>query len=158
MNKRIIFGLGAVIVLGGLLYWSSSFQSNARLVFVEGTDVACLPNGHQQIALHIHPTLSITVDGEPETIPANVGVTSQCMAEIHTHDSSGAVHIETTTASRLSQLSFADFFEVWEQPVEREGYDLLITVDGNPVDSLNDVPLEDGRLITLAYTSHIPQE
>lgn len=153
MKNPLIIIIGIVIILGGLLYWSSSFQSGAQTTFVEGTNVACLPNGHQQLALHVHPTLAITVDGEPEPVPANIGITGNCMAEVHTHDASGTVHVETATAERFSKLSFADLFAVWGQPVEREGYDLVITVDGQEVSSINEVPLKDHSSVELVYVT-----
>ncbi|XKT74209.1 MAG: hypothetical protein ACJKTH_02555 [Patescibacteria group bacterium UBA2163] len=153
MKKALPWVIGIIIVMGGLLYWSASFQSNAQLQFVNESDVACLPNGHQQIAVHIHPILSITVDGMAETIPANIGITRNCMAEVHTHDSSGTLHIETADASRLSELSFSHFFDMWEQPIEREGYQLTIKVDGVEVDSVDNVPLRDQAKIELIYTS-----
>lgn len=141
-----------VVVFGGLLWWAGS-ASQPALVFVEGTNVACLPNGHQNLATHIHPVLTITVDGEPEAIPANIGISGTCMAETHTHDSSGTLHIETATHARLQELSIEDFFTVWGQPVEREGYDVVISVNGQEISHISGVPLQDGARIELNYTS-----
>lgn len=153
MKKSYLIVAVGVVVLGGLLYWTASMQKQPSTVqMVQGTNVACLPNGHQQLALHIHPVLSITVDGAPEEIPANIGITQACMAEIHTHDATGVVHVETATADRISHLSFADFFAVWGKPVAREGYTLVATVNGAVVESLSEVPLRDGDAIHMAYT------
>ena len=150
--KTIGIIVAVVVVFGGLLWWAGS-ASQPALVFVEDTNVACLPNGHQGLATHIHPTLSITVDGEPERLPANIGVSGNCMAETHTHDSSGTLHIETATHARLQELSIADFFDVWNQPVEREGYDMTISVNGQEVSHISDVPLQDQARIELTYTT-----
>ena len=150
--KNIVLIVGGVVVLGGFLFWAGQAQ-NPSLVFVAGTNVACLPNGHANIATHIHPELSIVVDGEPEVIPADIGITSTCMPEIHTHDTSGAVHVETTTHARLQELTFADFFDVWGQPAEREGYNLTILFNGETAESITEVPLEDHSQIQLIYTS-----
>ena len=152
--KNITLVIIGVIVLGGLLFWAGQAQKPAT-VFVEGTNVACLPNGHENIATHIHPVLSITVDGEPELVPANIGITGTCMPELHTHDTSGQIHVETATLARLQEISFADFFDVWGQPIEREGYDLVITVDGQEIASVEEVPLKDHAQIEFAYTSSL---
>lgn len=152
-NKNILIGVGIVVVLGVLLWMTASMRTSSTLTFVPGTSVACLPLGHQQLALHIHPKLSITIDGVPEVIPANIGVSATCMAELHTHDATGVIHVETATRDRFYELSFADFFDVWGVPLEREGYALAITVDGVSVENPDEVPLEDGSSIVLAYRS-----
>jgi len=128
-------------------------QGNGGLVFVGDTNVACLPNGHQQLAVHIHPVLSISVDGTPETIPANIGITQNCMAELHTHDATGTIHVETATTNRLSELSFADFFAVWGMPIERAGYDVAIQVNGASVASVDEVGFHDGDRVEFVYTT-----
>lgn len=151
-KKNILIGVGVVVLFGVLLYFSASMQTRGTLVMVGTTNVACLPNGHQQLAVHIHPVLSITVDDVPETIPANIGVTQTCMAEIHTHDATGVVHVETATADRVGQLSFEDFFAVWGAPVVREGYTMVVTVNGEAVESLATIPLRDGDQVQVAYT------
>lgn len=151
-TNLVVFG-GVAVVLGGLLFMTGSMSSSESLTLVPGTNVACLPNGHQALAVHIHPTLTVTVDGVPETIPANIGVSSTCMAELHTHDATGVIHVETARAERLGALSFADFFAVWGMPVEREGYTLSISVNGTSVSSVDEVPLVDGARVEFSYTS-----
>lgn len=151
MKKMILF-VGLPLVVLGLFAWSASLQS-AKTTFFGETTVACLPNGHAQVALHIHPILTITVDGEEEAIPANVGITGSCMSEMHTHDGSGTLHIETATRERFNEIGFPDFFSVWGQPIVREGHSLQIFVDGEEIANPEDIELEDGMRIDLMYTS-----
>lgn len=153
MKKTLPIIIVVALALGGLLAWSSSFQATSRTSFFNDTDVACLPNGHQQLALHVHPFISIFVDGVQEPIPANIGINSACMSEMHTHDPSGEIHVETVSRERFDQLSFADFFKVWNQPIDRDGYTMDIIVDGNPVDSLEQVPIRDGERVEIRYTA-----
>lgn len=155
-NTWIIVG-GLVIGVVGLIFWGNSLQSSQPLTFFSDTDVACLPNGHQQLAAHIHPTLTITVDGEEEGIPANIGVNQTCLSETHTHDATGTLHIETTRQERLDVLTLQSFFDVWGRPVEREGFDLTITANGREYESITDFKLQDHMNIELAYTP-TPQE
>ena len=64
---------------------------------------------------HVHPRLAIVVDGKPVTVPPNVGIDPaqdpMQMADLHTHDTSGTIHIEGMPAARLGQ-----FFAVWGVP------------------------------------------
>ncbi len=48
-------------------------------------------------ALHIHQHLSVTVDGRAVTVPADLGIdeAAQRLAAIHTHDTSGVIHVES---------------------------------------------------------------
>lgn len=48
-------------------------------------------------ALHIHQHLSITVDGTAVAVPAELGIdaSSQQLSALHTHDTSGILHVES---------------------------------------------------------------
>lgn len=63
-------------------------------------------------AFHIHAKLRVFVDGKPVTVPANVGIDafSNTLASLHTHDTTGIVHIE---AARRYPFELGQFFEVW---------------------------------------------
>jgi hypothetical protein len=63
-------------------------------------------------AFHIHAKLRVFVDGQPVTVPANVGIDafSDTLASLHTHDTAGIVHIE---AARRYPFELGQFFEVW---------------------------------------------
>src|SRR6476469_8604549 len=42
---------------------------------------------------HIHPTLTILLDGQQVSIPAGIGINGSNFADPHTHDYSGTLHI-----------------------------------------------------------------
>lgn len=150
--KGLIITLAATVILIGLIIWGSSLQNKNIQKFGE-TDIACLTNGHQRIVDHIHPTLKITVDGEQEVIPANIGITQDCMPEIHTHDGTGGIHVESFLPGRVSEFNLSHFFLVWDKNPEREGFDLEILQDGEVKDSISDVKMIDHSAIELKYTS-----
>ena len=152
-HKKLLLFVGIPVVVIALFVWNTSLQKDRPLTFFKDTNVACLVNGHQQLAIHVHPIVTISVDGEQEQLPANIGIEGPCMSEIHTHDGTGTLHVETFTRDRFDGLSFTDFFTVWGQSLEREGYTLTIMVDGVAVASADDVPFEDGARIDLIYTS-----
>ena len=62
---------------------------------------------------HAHPHLSIVVNGNPQPIPASVG-RSPCLRPLHTHDTSGVIHVEPDDGSH-PDYSLKDFFLIWGQ-------------------------------------------
>lgn len=62
---------------------------------------------------HFHAHLDITVDGKPVEVPPNIGIdqTSGAMSELHTHDSSGILHIEAPTADQ--RYTLGQLFGEW---------------------------------------------
>ncbi len=152
MRKDVVIGIIILVILGGLFVWGRQGQERV-ISYFNDSGVACLPNGHQNVEVHIHPLLKISVDGEPEEIPANIGVTGSCMAEVHTHDTSGAIHIETFDRKRLSDISLNDFFAVWDRDIQRDGYELEIFQDGTARSSIAEVEMKDRSIIELNYVS-----
>lgn len=149
-GKNIVWLIAIVVVIIGLMIWGRTASKDVAGHW-EDTQVLCLPAGHANLAYHIHPALKIFVDGEEEAVPANIGVSDNCMAEIHTHDGTGKIHIETTSAGR--EITLENFFEVWGQEIERGGYQAEITVNGEPVaDPASFVP-QDLDEIVVSYVS-----
>jgi hypothetical protein len=60
---------------------------------------------------HIHQHLDIFVNGKKEPVPAGIGIyDGQFLTELHTHDSSGIMHVESPTKRTFD---LAQFFGVW---------------------------------------------
>ena len=153
MNIKGVIGLILIIAgLLGLFAWGKSMKNN-HLIYFRDTKIACLVNGHQNLAFHVHPKMKITVDGANEVIPANVGIIDTCMSEVHTHDDTGEIHVESFSADRLAQLNLASLYEVWGINSEREGYNLEIYLDGQLKNSVTDVPIIDHSQIEMRYTT-----
>ena len=133
-----------VILLG-----ISMMTAKEKVVTWAGSDISCLPNGHKNLAMHIHSKLTIVVDGVPELIPTSIGDTKDCMAEVHTHDASGAIHAEGIV---FKEITLKDFFAVWGKNIEREGYTLSASVAGVLVENPADIVIEDGKDIVYTYT------
>jgi hypothetical protein len=61
--------------------------------------------------LHIHQHLDIYVNGKHEGVPANIGIyDGQFLTELHTHDASGLMHVESPVAKNFT---LGEFFGVW---------------------------------------------
>lgn len=157
MKRSVIWIVVIVVILIGLMMWGRTASEDAAGHW-EDTNVLCLPSGHANVAYHIHPTLNIFVNGEAETIPANIGVNAECMAEIHTHDATGKIHIETTSAGR--NITLGDFFAVWDKNLEREGFETEVTVNGESLtDPLDFIPQDlDAIVVNYISTDETPSD
>ncbi len=109
--------LGAVVLLGGVitayaLYVNGQGQTetitNANYPPVDG--IYC--DQQEQDAFHIHAHLSMYIDGQPVQIPQNMGIASDnsCLYWLHTHDTSGVIHIE---APANHSFTLGNLFDEW---------------------------------------------
>jgi len=96
---------------------------------------------------HLHVHLEVLLDGKPIVVPAGIGVgrpwganpdgfiaTGSCFAWIHTHDTTGVVHVFTQVGK---SYSLGQLFEVWGQPLGANtalGFRgaLVVLIDGRP--------------------------
>jgi hypothetical protein len=110
-------------------------------------------------AVHFHPHLAVYVNGKKIKVPANVGIDPTKspleMAGLHTHDTSGWIHNEAGTSSKLGQ-----FFAVWGVRFSRTRLGpyratktrrVKMWVDRKPSLAFRSLQLEDGQQIVVAY-------
>jgi len=98
--------------------------------------------------MHIHPNINISIDGIAQEIPANIGISVACMRPLHTHDSSGTIHVEFP---RQHDFRLGDFFTLWDRPFNKEGYSVVMTVNGGENTEYENLILKDGDRIELNY-------
>jgi hypothetical protein len=61
--------------------------------------------------VHIHQHLDVYVNGKKEPVPSQIGIyDGQFLTELHTHDASGIMHVESPTKRTFD---LAQFFGVW---------------------------------------------
>jgi hypothetical protein len=84
--------------------------------------------GAEGTALHIHVHLDITVNGQKITVPALIGIdtSKQKISPLHTHDTTGIVHVESPTQA---SFSLGQFFTEWQVALSSTGIGGL-TADG----------------------------
>jgi hypothetical protein len=70
--------------------------------------------GEEGNAVHIHAHLDIIVDGAPVPVPADIGVDEarQKISPLHSHDTTGVIHIESPTAP--ATFTLGQFFAEWQ--------------------------------------------
>jgi hypothetical protein len=68
--------------------------------------------GQEGQVIHIHQHLDVYVNGKKVTVPALIGIdtTNQFLTQVHTHDSTGIVHVESPTER---SFTLGEFFGEW---------------------------------------------
>lgn len=127
----------AAIVLGGVgLYYLTQINSQP-FPCVSGT-----------LVYHWHTQLFVYSGGAPVTIPANVGLIAGCAEPLHTHDTTGTIHVETDI-NRF--YAIGDFYLVWGKPF---GSPTQMIVNGTALPSpTSSQTLYDLETISIYYTS-----
>jgi hypothetical protein len=88
--------------------WDNSSAVLADRLPILGLDAL----GQEGTVIHIHQHLDVYVNGAKVTVPALIGIDTvgQFLTQVHTHDTTGIVHVESPT-----QRTFVlgDFFGEW---------------------------------------------
>ena len=144
VNALIIFSLFLVLLV---LF---SFSKNKNSLSQISADVPCLlPN--LPLVMHLHSELSIEIDGKIQNIPNTIGIEKSCERAIHMHnDTMGKIHVESQT---VRDYTLGDFFSVWGEKIEKENYDLIMTVNNQPSKESSSVILKNDQKIKLVYTA-----
>lgn len=61
--------------------------------------------------LHTHSHLDLYVEGEKVVVPMNLGLSPEAEVPLHTHDTEGIIHVESTSTALKPTLGL--FFDVW---------------------------------------------
>lgn len=114
----------------------------------------------EQTNFHIHVHLSIWINGQQISVPQGTGIASDgsCFYWLHTHDTTGVVHIE---APQIATLNLGNFLDIWGKEFPQSFHDELASstgwklyVDGKQVTGgFNKVIFRSHMLITIMYNS-----
>jgi hypothetical protein len=112
-QKDIVLASGYTQLAATLTFSRSHWPawSHTGTAVVDG--VGCAKNENY----HIHALVSIYQDGARLALPDSVGRGSGCAYEMHTHDISGVVHIETDVSKAFT---LGQFFSLWGQPLSAD--------------------------------------
>ena len=90
-------GLVSIIVVGGFIWAMIAMANHKTKQYRNSTarQVALMCTTDMATQFHIHPQLTIVINGQQQVIPANTGITEACMNSIHTHDATGKLHVES---------------------------------------------------------------
>ena len=101
-------GIGAAIAVIIVIAVYFSENSSTPVNAIQG--VECDPL--EGTVFHIHAHLDMFVDSKSVTIPAGIGIKqNECLYWLHTHNTSGVIHIESPT---VMTFTLAQFIQVWD--------------------------------------------
>ena len=111
--------------------------------------------------MHIHPHLTLMIDGKAAVVPAQIGIDPSIwnfhaldsygmkgMAPLHTHTDDGIIHVESY---KDQDYTLGEFLAIWSMPLD--DYKVKVTVDGNPVSDYANHVFKDGEKIILEVTT-----
>ena len=111
-----------------------------------------------KMVMHIHPQLSVKVNGQPIIVPEKIGIDNslykdhsldrfgvQGISPLHTHDSKGTMHVESSVNR---DYTLGEFLDVWGG-LDTNGKTVKATVNGQPVSDWRNHILKDKEQISL---------
>jgi hypothetical protein len=121
------------------------------------------------MVMHNHANLTVAENGLPVTVPAHIGMSMvgtgsdpllygdhsldkfgmQGMSPLHTHDSTGLIHVESNTARNFT---LGEFLDIWKG-LAINGKPVIAKVDGKPVSDFRNILLKDKEEISLDIKS-----
>jgi len=150
----------AVLAIANLIYFVvAQNQTPANAAYPPIDNVSC--QSTEQGGTHIHAHVTMYVNGTQAPMPADIGIApdGSCLYWLHTHDTTGVIHVE---APANVSVTFGDFLDIWEQRFQQLGYPSQLSdatgwqvyVNGKPfTGDFHKIPLQSHTLITLAYNS-----
>jgi hypothetical protein len=100
---------------------------------------------------HIHAHLDVRVDGQPVEVPAMIGIDRRGISPVHTHDSTGVIHIESPVKQTFT---LGEFFTEWDVGLSTDSIGGLRAGDGKTLRGfLNGNPIT-GNPAALPMNAH----
>ncbi|MDB5195586.1 MAG: hypothetical protein JWO84_770 [Parcubacteria group bacterium] len=132
MKKTTVLAIVAVIILlGGLAYYTHRTPSSSAVPAesISSSQAPWAPElthlkerltalglpalSAEGTALHTHQHLDLIVHGKAVEVPAEIGVHDAFptfISPIHTHDTTGIIHVESPT---VQKFTLGQFFDIW---------------------------------------------
>jgi hypothetical protein len=146
--------------LTGLMTGPEPWPANLATLSDRMSEIT-IPTFGNPLAMHEHAHLDVFVNGSPVTVPANIGFGPDVQAALHTHDTTGVLHMESNEAG--ARFTLGEFFAVWGlklTPTCVGGYcdagddTLRVFVDGEPYrGDPRSLQMHDQEEIVVAYGS-----
>jgi hypothetical protein len=112
-----------------------------------------------KMLMHIHPQLSVKVNGQPVTVPQDIGIDKslwrdhsldkygmQGMSPLHTHDGSGMIHVESSVER---DYTLGELLDVWGGLNTANDKTIKVTINSQPISDWRNHILEDKEQINI---------
>jgi hypothetical protein len=169
-NRGIVIGsiIAAVIIvfvgIGIFVYMNNNTQSASTTETVVNPSYPPVDGIYcdslEQTTYHYHALLAMYINGKQAALPSQIGIApdGSCYYWLHTHDSSGVIHIE---APANHSFTLGNFLDEWSQHFSSLGYPAQLNspnwqvwINGKVyTGDLHNIVLKSHEIITLAYNS-----
>lgn len=116
----------------------------------------------ERVIYHDHALIEYYQDGVKQVVPEDIGLSIASshplaqygpsgIAPIHTHDTSGVIHIESKEQRRYT---FGDFLELWG--LDLSGTSASLSANNQPVASMGSYVIQDQDVLRLDVTTTRP--
>ena len=136
IKAAIAIILVSFLILVGGAWWSTRESNDPDVISTRG--------------LHWHPELTIYVKGAKQEIPTNIGMGGVEMP-IHTHDSTGVIHLEIGGLVRKEDILLGRFFKIWDKDMRSFGSNMKMTVNGEENTDYETYAMKDKDKIELLF-------
>ena len=134
-TKPLLITIGCIAVIAVLLSWNRIFPQKPVVIPDPSTLPGIqtgqapwspeIPNLRTRLqllglpalaaegnVLHIHQHLDLVIDGATSTPPAGIGINEGAgfISPLHTHDTSGIIHVESNV---VRDFTLGEFFDIW---------------------------------------------
>ena len=148
--------LVAALAIGGV-YFKMNYHPAPTYNPIAG--VSCASTNPTAVKDHVN--LQILYQETPVSVPANIGVKSNCSYWLHTSDDSGVIDITLPASEQHHTFTLDTFFQIWGQPISKHQVATLTTSSsvqmkvwvngtlyhGNPAD----IPLTSHKIIVIQF-------
>lgn len=109
--------------------------------------------GQEGQVLHIHSHLDVFVDGKTVTVPALIGIdeAKQQISPLHTHDTSGVVHIESPVKA---DFTLGQFMKEWNVPLTKDALGTFKTGGGKELHAYVNGKAQTGDPAAIKLAAH----
>ncbi len=139
IGKYLLYGVIIAGIVGGIGWYIAT-----RPPIIEEDIIS-------RKGIHWHADLAITTKGVNQEIPANLGIGAAVHQSIHTHDSTGNLHIETQGLVMKDDTTLARFFKIWGKDFRSFGTTVMMTVNGKENTEFENYIMRDKDKIVLRY-------
>ena len=95
--------------------------------------IPCEPG--EQLVYHVHAHLAIRIRGVPEVVPNGIGELETCVYWLHTHGTSGLIHVE---APEERPFTLGQFFAIWGRELDSTRIGAQVAATGEAVHAFVD--------------------
>ena len=145
MKTILIFGIIFAVILAWFIFSKLSMPP---------TDIIA------QNGLHWHAELSINILGQPQEIPAGLGLAGLPHNPLHTHDRDSVIHLEFEGKVMADDIRLGRFFQIWGKQFNKdcifdkcsgEEGTLKMLINGKENSEFDNYIMKDGDKIELRY-------